>query len=140
MNYIEDVTIANILLMENDKKISAIEAEVLTRAGYMVELVSNGSEAVEKYRKAKETEKPFRLVILDRGAEGEMGGVETIGELLKIDPDIKAVISTGYPNDHIIDDYKTKYGFKGILLRYGNNYEVDDIVRVVEKVLGVQGG
>ena len=43
-----------------------------------------------------------------------MGGEQTIRELLKIDPDVKAIVSSGYFNDPVMSDFE-KFGFMGAL-------------------------
>jgi DNA-binding NarL/FixJ family response regulator len=43
-----------------------------------------------------------------------MGGEQTIRELLKIDPHVKAIVSSGYPNDPVIADFRS-YGFRGTI-------------------------
>jgi len=43
-----------------------------------------------------------------------MGGTKTIIELLKIDPKMKAVVSSGYSNDPIMANFED-YGFCGVV-------------------------
>jgi DNA-binding NarL/FixJ family response regulator len=43
-----------------------------------------------------------------------MGGKETIKKLLEIDPEIKAVVFSGYSDDPVMSNYR-KYGFKGMM-------------------------
>jgi len=43
-----------------------------------------------------------------------MGGVESIKRLLKIDPDVRAIVVTGYSNDPIISKFRG-HGFRGAL-------------------------
>jgi len=49
-------------------------------------------------------------VILDLTIKGGMGGKQTIEELLKINPNVKAIVASGYSDDPVISNYK-KYGF-----------------------------
>ena len=53
---------------------------------------------------------PFDVVILDLTIRGGLGGAETLRKLLKIDPEVKAIVSSGYADDSIIADYRS-YGF-----------------------------
>jgi DNA-binding NarL/FixJ family response regulator len=43
-----------------------------------------------------------------------MGGAQTLAELSKIDPDVKAIVSSGYYGDPIMSDYAA-HGFKAVL-------------------------
>jgi DNA-binding NarL/FixJ family response regulator len=97
-----------------------------------VTLVVNGSEALEEYRKAIAAESPFDAVILDLTIPGGMGGTKTIKELLAIDPDVKAVVSSGYSNDPVMSSYED-YGFKGVVLK---PYNASTIAEELQKVLG----
>jgi DNA-binding NarL/FixJ family response regulator len=65
------------------------------------------------YQKALSEQKPFDLVIVDLKIPGTMDGRRTMQELLKIDPSVKAIVSSGLPNrqgrsgswfDSIFDD------------------------------------
>ncbi|HCY18940.1 MAG TPA: response regulator, partial [Deltaproteobacteria bacterium] len=60
-----------------------------------------------------------------------MGGREAIKELLKIDPHVKAIVSSGYSNDPIMADYET-YGFKGVIAK---PYSIQELRRAVSDVI-----
>jgi len=51
-------------------------------------------------------------------------------ELLKIDPDVKAIVSSGYFNDPVMSDFQ-KYGFKGAMPK---PYEKSTLKKVLEKL------
>jgi two-component system, cell cycle sensor histidine kinase and response regulator CckA len=59
---------------------------------------------------------PFDLVILDMTIPGGKGGKEVIGRLREIEPGVRALISTGYALDEIVENYG-KHGFNGILTK-----------------------
>ena len=60
-----------------------------------------------------------------------MGGQEAIRHLLEIDPEVKAIVSSGYANDTILSRYRD-YGF---LARLTKPYEVTDLSHVVKDVI-----
>ncbi|OGP35732.1 MAG: hypothetical protein A2X87_07085 [Deltaproteobacteria bacterium GWC2_42_51] len=120
-----------ILLMDDEKLLRAVTGEMLMKYGYEVELAEDGAKAVEAYRKAKESGKPFDAVIMDLTIPGGMGGKDAINKLLEIDPAIKAIVSSGYSNDPIMADYK-KYGFKGCIAK---PYKMAEVSRIVNEVI-----
>jgi PAS domain S-box-containing protein len=103
-----------ILIMDDEESIRKILGGMLKRLGYDVDFAENGEEAIEKYSSALKTEDGFLAVIMDLTIPGNMGGKEAIRKLLRIDPDVKAIVSSGYSSDPIMAEY-SKYGFLGVL-------------------------
>jgi CheY-like chemotaxis protein len=56
------------------------------------------------------------LVILDVTVPGGMGGLETLAQLRTLDPQVTALISSGYANDPVLANYAA-YGFRGVLTK-----------------------
>lgn len=102
--------------MDDEEIIRLFLSEILTGAGYKVELTIDGAEAIEHYVKAKEAGKPFDAVIMDLTIPGGMGGKEAIKKLLEIDPEVKAIVSSGYSTDPIMSDCK-KFGFSAVVTK-----------------------
>lgn len=46
-------------------------------------------------------EKPYDVVILDLTVPGGMDGKEAINKLLEVDPEVKAIVSSGYSDDPV---------------------------------------
>ena len=86
--------------------------------------------ALEIYRIAMESGKPFNLVIMDLTIPGGMGGKEAIGKLLEIDPGAKVIVSSGYSGDPIMANYE-EYGFSGVAEKPYDTKELEKIVREV---------
>jgi len=103
-----------VLVMDDEELVRDVSNALLTHIGYKVEVAVEGVEAIEMYRKAMESGKPFDMVILDLTNKFGMGGVETIKRLLEIDPDVKAIVATGYSCDPIISNFR-EHGFRGAL-------------------------
>lgn len=106
----------NILYMDDDEIILEMAEKSLKFLGYNVDLVKNGYTAIEKYKKAKNINKPYDCVILDLTIPGSLGGKETMECLLNIDPKIKAIVTSGYSNDKVLSNFKD-YGFKGVIIK-----------------------
>ena len=75
---------------------------------------------------------PYRAVIMDITIPGGMGGKEAIKYLYEIDPQVKAIVSSGYANDPVMAEYKD-YGFAGVLAK---PYTLDALEDVLMMVFG----
>ena len=120
-----------ILIMDDEEIIREFAAESLQDIGYVVEVVCNGREAVDCYQKAKEEKQPFAAVILDLTIPGGMGGEETIEKLLAVDPEVKAIVSSGYSKDPIMANF-TQYGFMGIVPK---PYRIEQLSKALSEIL-----
>ncbi len=112
-----------ILIMDDDKAVRMVAVGILTNSGFEVVCAQDGREAIELYTAAGNSDKPFDVVILDLTIPGGMGGQETMKKLLEIDPDVKAVVSSGYAKDPVLANYKD-YGFQGIIAKPFNIKEL----------------
>jgi len=118
-----------ILLMDDEQIILDVTLEVLRFLGYDVVFARDGAAAVELYEKATADGQPFDLVILDLTIPDGMSGREAMERLREFDPAVKAVVSSGYSNDPVMQDY-TSYGFSGKLTK---PYRITEIKRILEE-------
>jgi len=125
-----------ILFMDDDAIISMSVTGELKGLEYEVEYARNGTKAIELYKKARESGNPFDAVILDLTIPGGMGGMETIRELLTIEPNVKAIVASGYSNDPVMSNFKD-YGFKDAVAKPYGIEELDDALRVLIYDLGM---
>jgi len=100
-----------ILVMDDEVALRKVVGKMLAMLGYEAEFAQDGAEAI---RMVKEAEKPYDAVILDLTIPGGMGGKEAINKLLEIDPELKAIVSSGYSDDPVLANFQ-EYGFKGIM-------------------------
>ena len=81
-----------ILLVDDEKYVRDLGKRILERAGFVVITASNGREASEIYAREQST---FGLVVLDL-IMPQMGGAQCLEELVKINPCVKVVVSSGH--------------------------------------------
>lgn len=120
-----------ILLLDDEDTVRTVTGKILNRLGYNVDFAKNGTEAIEIYKKAKENGIPFDTVIMDLTIPGGIGGKEAIQELVIFDPEIKAIVSSGYTADSIVSDYR-KYGFSAFIAK---PYKLSELSEILHKVI-----
>ena len=84
-----------VLLVDDEELVLDAGAQLIEAMGYKVLRAKNGAEAVEVYRRNRDT---IDLVILDV-VMPEMGGGETFNRIKEINPDAKVLLSSGYSID-----------------------------------------
>lgn len=103
-----------ILVMDDEPDVALVLSRLLGALGFSVEIVPEGRQALEAWQSARKSGQPFRLALLDLTIKGGMGGTETLRELKKIDPEIKALICSGY-DELSVRAQATQYGFCGMI-------------------------
>ncbi|MBW1730177.1 MAG: PAS domain S-box protein [Deltaproteobacteria bacterium] len=116
-----------ILLVDDEPSLLDICTFILTRAGYKVIQASDGSSALEIYRKKKDE---ISLIILDLIMPG-IGGKQCLKKLLETNPEAKVIIVTGYSADESPGEL-LQLGARGFLQK---PYEMNQIAQVVREVL-----
>ncbi len=119
-----------VLLMDDDRDVRAIGAQLLQAMDYDVVEAADGEEALRLYDEAC-GERPFDAVILDLTVPGGMGGKECVRKLKGCDPDVRAVVATGYYTDPIVAEYEV-YGFRASVRK---PYRLDELASALMQVL-----
>ena len=120
-----------ILIMDDEEIIREVAGEMLKHFGYEVEVAKDGAEALEKYANAMKSGTSFDAVIMDLTIPGGMGGKEAVKKLIEIDPDVKAIVSSGYSSDPDMTKFR-QHGFAGIITK---PYQVSELSEQVKNVL-----
>ena len=120
-----------VLVVDDEKHVRDTAAEMLGSIGYKITIALDGTEAIEVYRQAKDMGLPYDAVIIDLTIPGGMGGGKTIRQLIELDPEVKAIVSSGYSNDPIMADFG-HYGFKGVIAK---PYRIRELSEVLHKVI-----
>ena len=120
-----------ILVMDDEASLQKLVGRMLKNLGYESEFAKDGAETIQMVKEAKEAEKPYDAVILDLTIPGKMGGKEAIKKLLEIDPELKAIVFSGYSNNPILANFE-EYGFKGMMPK---PFELRTLGKVLHEVL-----
>jgi CheY-like chemotaxis protein len=120
-----------ILVMDDEASLRKMLGRMLKNLGYESEFAKDGAEALRMYKNVQESETPYDVVILDLTIPGGMGGTETIKKLLEIDPEVKAIVYSGYSDDPVLANFR-EYGFKGMMPK---PFESHALGKVLHEVL-----
>ena len=118
--------------MDDEALVLDVAAQIIENLGHEVVCSRNGDEALEKFRLAQSAGNPLDVVILDLTIKGGLGGEQAIGKLRELDPDIKAVVSSGYADTAVVAEYR-KYGFSAFL---NKPYGSEAMRKVLDLMLG----
>jgi len=120
-----------ILVMDDEEMICKFLTEILEGYGLSVSIALDGKQAIEIYKQSLVEGNPFDAIILDLTIPEGMGGKEAVKELLKIDPKVKCIVSSGYSNDPVMANYD-EYGFKANMTK---PYFPNKLLEVLSQVL-----
>ena len=120
-----------ILVLEDEDIVTLVCRDILMTLGYEAEFVTVGEEVLKKYLDAMESGSAYDIVILDLTVRGGMGGRETMKGLLKLDPHVKVIVSSGYAEDPVMANFRD-YGFKAMLAK---PYKVETISKALHELM-----
>ncbi len=112
-----------VLLMDDEELVRNVAREMIDALGHDVVSAEDGKKAIDLFLQAREAGRPFDLIILDLTVKGGMGGEEAIRKIREIDPQVKAVVSSGYADSPVVADYRA-YGFSAFL---NKPYKIDSL-------------
>jgi CheY-like chemotaxis protein len=121
-----------VLFMDDDDHICNLTASMLQSLDYKFDIAKKGEEAIALYKRYLNIGRPYDAVIMDLTVIGGLGGEETFRVLREMDPDVRAIVSSGYDNEEMAKQY-LDLGFCGYLTK---PYRVTDLGKVIKAVLG----
>lgn len=122
---------SRVLLMDDEDLVRNVAREMIAALGHEVVSAEDGRKAIELFQQAKDDGVAFDLVILDLTVKGGMDGEEAIAKIRAIDPNVKAVVSSGYAHSPVVADYRA-YGFSAIL---NKPYRIDALQNCFNQLL-----
>ena len=120
-----------ILVMDDEQLVQDVAKQMLNHLGHEVLQAGDGKEAIAIFNEHRKSGKPIDVIIMDLTIPGGIGGKDAIEEILKINPEAKAVVSSGYSNDPVMADYQ-KYGFKAAI---GKPFSLAELNETINSVL-----
>src|SRR5438477_9203673 len=117
-----------VLVMDDEAAIRELTSQLLGTLGYEVTAVPDGLEAVRLYERALRRGEHFQAVILDATVRGGMGGVATIERLRAMDPEVNAIICSGYSDEAALSEFLA-FGFRGALPKPFTRSELADALQ-----------
>ena len=121
-----------VLLMDDDPKICELTGTMIASLDYTHDVARNGDEALQLYRRYLNVNRPYDAVLLDLTVIGGMGGEECFKRLQALDPEVRAIITSGYDDDEMVKRF-LEMGCCGYLTK---PYRVGDLGRMLKSVLG----
>lgn len=111
-----------VLIVDDDADLGRALSLILTRKGYEVVVVENGTRAVEEAK-----QDPFGLILIDVMMP-DKSGLDTLRELKEIDPQARIVMMTGYAVAGLVAE-AVQVGVDGVL------YKPFDVEVVVDTLM-----
>jgi len=108
------VATGRVLVLDDEPYIRTLATKLLKRFGFEVEAVADGEAAVRAVERAAQAGRRFTFALLDLTIPGGVGGAETLKRIRRIDPTIRAVVSSGYSDDPVMAN-PADYGFDAVL-------------------------
>lgn len=99
-----------VLLVDDEQAVRILCQKMLERIGFDVLSASNGKEAIDLF---KANAARVRCVLLDLTMP-QMDGEETFGELRRVDPMVRVIMSSGYNEQDIVSRFSGK-GLAGFI-------------------------
>ena len=127
-NQVFNFTNQRVLVMDDEAAIRDLTSELLATLGYQVTSVADGKEALQTFEQAMRRGEKFQAVILDATIRGGMGGVATIERLRDIDPDVTAIICSGYSDEAALAEFLA-YGFQAALPKPFTRHELANVLQ-----------
>jgi PAS domain S-box-containing protein len=123
-----------ILVMDDEAEVREVLGKILERLGYQASFAADGYEAIKIFKETVELGQSFEAILMDLTIPGGIGGKETLAQIKKIDPQVKAIVSSGYSDDAIMADYR-EYGFSDAISK---PYKISELSQILHKVIKEQ--
>ena len=131
--------VGRVLVMDDDVDLQEVYADVLQELGYEAEIVADGQAAIEAERAAAVRGRGFHVAVLDLTVPGGMGGREAVTALKRQNPDLRAIVASGYSSDPVMANHRAA-GFDGCLSKPFTMGELAEALQMVLEGRSDRGG
>lgn len=121
----------HILVLDDEEMLCDLLQDLLAVLGFTSAFATDGKDAIRQYEVARAAGRSFDALILDLTIPGGMGGKETAQALLKLDPQVKMIVTSGDVTDTVLAKYQ-EYGF---IARLVKPYRFTDLKLVLDRIL-----
>ena len=116
--------LSNVLVIDDDEETRNLFSTVLTDAGYLVEAVENGKQAIKLCKKG-----PFDIALIDIELP-DIKGIELLKTLRQLQPKMVKIIITGHPSiENAVKSVNEKAD--GYLLKPVNMAEMLEMIKKI---------
>jgi len=105
-----------VLVMDDEAPVRRLTMNMLDFLGYDAEVTHSVGAAIERFRHALASDRPFDVVMLDLFVPGDIGGTEAMDQLGAIDPAVKAILMSGFGQDPVMAEFHA-YGFRAVITK-----------------------
>ncbi|MCD6374094.1 MAG: response regulator [Caldisericaceae bacterium] len=120
-----------VLVMDDEEYIRELMGSFLEMLEIEADFANDGQEAIEKYKLSLEQKRPFDAIIMDLTVRGGMGGREATAEILKLNPQAKVIVSSGYSTDGTLANYQEQ----GFIARLNKPFTLEELNNILIEVL-----
>ncbi len=120
-----------VLVLDDEEMILELVTDIFKLMEFDVVSVTSSSAAIQEFKKAIDQGRPFDLVLFDMTLPGDMDGADVLKEVRKMDPNVKAIVSSGYAQEKI----KAKAGESGFDAAVPKPYSITILKETVQRLL-----
>lgn len=111
-----------ILVVDDEERFRTTMGKLLAVRGFDVETVGSGKEALEELRKGS-----FDVIVLDVRMP-EMGGIEALKEIKRLNPNVEVIILTGHASVDVAVEIMKLGGYEYLL----KPCSIEDLVNKID--------
>ncbi|MEM7144310.1 MAG: ATP-binding protein [Verrucomicrobiota bacterium] len=125
-----------VLVVDDQECVLAVSAAILAKLGYEPVTATSGQEAIDFYTERLRSGEPVSVVLMDMTLPGGMSGADAFDEIRKVDPDVRAIATSGYFDEESREQHEAR-GFAGILPKPYSAEALSQALHEVMEAVGV---